>query len=499
MSRRIILVAAALCVVAMPGLADVLHLKDGGKLEGEILREEGGKIILKTRFGVVPVERSRVARIEKKLTVLQDYGQRRKALAPDDADGHYELALFCKKHGMIKEEKALYPQVLEIDDQHPGANRVVGNVEHDGTWMTPAARDRLMNAADDEAKRAQGLVPYEGRWVTPEEKENLEKGLVRHNGKWMTPEAKKREEGFVPYKGGWIKKEELERRIFKDLYGVALEIDVNVAITPHFVAAGPFEQTELEEICDAAEQAYDQFRTIFGIDPAENLFGGRPRCHIVYTKRALDYSKFVDYMLEKYPEDVPEDRADLMKSQNGFYHVYPACYIAGCQFPNTFDQVKASVIHKASHILLMRYRYRAGFFPWWLIEGLGTYQEISALGHCDTFCISEVGYSANDADPKNKWIGLSRWKDVAKKAVAGMADKPLLKLTKTPLNALGFRDLAKCWSICEWLVGSHPKEFVALVDALKGGAEFPDAVQDAFGKPHELIDREWREYVRSNY
>ena len=88
---------------------------------------------------------------------------------------------------------------------------------------------------------------------------------------------------------------------------------------------------------------------------------------------------------------------------------------------------------------------------------------------------------------------------MAKKAVAGMADKPLLKLSKTPLNTLGFRDLAKCWSICEWLIGKHPKQFTALVDALKGGAEFPDAVQEAFGKPHELIDREWREYVRSNY
>ena len=505
MPKRFVVCVLLVGLLAGAAVADIIHLKNGRQLEGQILSEEGGKLKVKTVAGVVEIARADVARIEVKKTPAQEYGERLAALAPDDAEGYYQLALYCRENGLKKEEKELYAKVLGIDGQHAGANAAVGNVEYEGEWMTPAERDRRKGSADDAEMRAKGFVQYEGRWVTPEEKENLEKGLVRHDGKWMTPDEVKIAQGFVKLNGKWVRKEDLERERLKDLYGGWMEIDVNVVFSEHFAAVGPYTEEELEALCRGGEMAYAQFCQVFDVPDGEGLFDGaeaddgRTRLQIVYAKRAIEYVRVVQGMKERFPEDIPEARAELMQRQKGFYFVYPGCYVIGYQMPNPFEQVRASVIHKASHVLLMRWHYTSGFFPWWLIEGLGTYQEISALGHCDTFCITEGGYGAGEDPAKQKWAGMSRWKEIVKAQVAGLSDRGLIGLSKCGLNELNFRDIAKCWSVCEWLIANHRKEFIRLVDNLKARMDFVDAVQSAFGKSPEQLDKEWHDYVRDNY
>jgi hypothetical protein len=446
-----------------------------------------------------------VLRIEEKLSPLQEYESRLANLDEEDAEGHYQLALFCKENGLKSQERDLYEKTLAIDSQHEGANRAVGNVLYEGLWMTPeekAWREKDAKAAE---MRARGLVEHEGRWVTPEEKENLEKGLVLHDGRWMTPDQVKEAEGYVKWKGQWVKKEELERKKLIDTYGARMEADVNAAVSEHFAAVGPFEDAQLREICETGEKAYDQFCEIMGVDPDENLFvgqeedEGRTRCHIVYSRQKIDYVKLVDGMRKRYPKDITEPMARLMKSQKGFYFVYPSCYVIGCLYPNTFEQLRAAVVHKTSHVLLMRYRYASGFFPWWLIEGLGTYQEISLMGRCDTFCITVMGYAAPEGDPANKWPGMARWKDVVRSQVVANSARTLNQLSRMALNDLDMRDLAKCWSLVEWFLREDRAAFVRLVDLMKAKVEFREAVRQAFGKPTEQLDKEWREYVKATY
>jgi hypothetical protein len=505
MKIRWLLVPLCLVLLASPLLADVIHLKNGRTIEGVVLSDDGRVVRLKTSFGNVDVPHSDIARIEKKLTPIQEYEDRRGKLKPDDAEGHYQLALFCKKEKLRKQERELYALTLEIDDQHAGANQAVGNVEHEGTWMTPAMRDSRLSDASEAEMRARGLVKHGGEWVTPEDKEKLEQGLVKYEGRWMTPDEVQEAKGFVKYNGGWIRKEELERRKFEDHYGKIMKLDVKVAFTEHFMAVGPFEEAELTAICVGAEQVYVQFLQIFGLHPKTNLFKGseedsdRTRCHIVYSKLALHYTHVVDAFCERYPQDMPPSRANLMKQQKGFYFVYPSCYIVGFMFPNTFDQVRASVMHKTSHALVMRYKYASGFFPWWLIEGLGTYQEICAIGRCDTYCITERGYGAPEGDANQKWAGMNEWKQLVKSQVVGMGDKSLIALSRNGLNELDFRDLAKCWSLMEWLIAKRREKFVALVDKLKVKTDFRKAVEDVFGITAEQLDKEWRDYVRNTY
>ncbi len=508
MKTRWLLVTLALLLFTGSLFADIIHLKNGRKLEGVILSDDGRQIRLKTNFGEVTVKHSDIARVEKRKTPIDEHQARRAALQADDAEGHYQLALFCRENGLKKFEKELYRETLKINDQHPGANEAVGNVKYEGVWMTPAERERRLSSAADAEMRAKGLVPYDGEWVTPEDKAKLEQGLVKHDGRWMTPDEVKESQGLVKYKGGWIKKEELERRQFKDFYEEMLEIEVEVVFSAHFAAVGPFNEAELAAICAGAEQVYAEFLQIFGLGPETNLFKGaeedadRTRCHLVYAKKAFEYAKFVGAFSERYPVNMPTSRANLVKTTKGFYEVYPSCYVIGYMFPNTFDQVRASVMHKTSHVLLMRYKYASGFFPWWLIEGLGTYQEINAIGRCDTYCITEKGYAVRpDANggANQKWSGMREWKLIVKSQVVGMGDKGLIRLAGMGLNELDYRDLAKSWSICEWLIAKDREKFVALVEKIKLKTDFVKAVEQVFGKSPEQLDKEWRAYVRANY
>jgi hypothetical protein len=94
---------------------------------------------------------------------------------------------------------------------------------------------------------------------------------------------------------------------------------------------------------------------------------------------------------------------------------------------------------------------------------------------------------------------MARWKEIVKLQVNGMSDKSLYKLSRMGLNELDFRDLAKCWSFVEWCVNKRQKEFVKLIGELKKKKEFGKAMEKAFGKSWEHVQKEWRDYVRSNY
>ena len=60
-----------------------------------------------------------------------------------------------------------------------------------------------------------------------------------------------------------------------------------------------------------------------------------------------------------------------------------------------------------------------------------------------------------------------------------LTDADFAELSRSTLNELDYHDLAKSWSLCEWMIGKHRKEFVELVNQLKAKVDFPDAVQRA--------------------
>jgi len=90
---------------------------------------------------------------------LEDqYSKRVSSLAPDDAVGHYRLALWCKGSGLYAYALRHHRAVVTLDSDHRASRRALGYEFLHGRW-----------AKGKELMRLKGFREIDGRWVTPEE------------------------------------------------------------------------------------------------------------------------------------------------------------------------------------------------------------------------------------------------------------------------------------------------------------------------------------------
>lgn len=139
--------------------ADIIHLTNGNKLEGQVEKLDG-KFKLRTVHGTATIDAAQVAKIEKKTHVLDEYRSRRTLVKHDDAAGHFALAQWCTKQGMTRHALTHAAATVEIEHHHVGARRMLDHTLLDGRWVPRA-----------EAMRAQGLVQYRGQWMSKAEAE----------------------------------------------------------------------------------------------------------------------------------------------------------------------------------------------------------------------------------------------------------------------------------------------------------------------------------------
>jgi len=153
---RSILAMLWLAALALPASADIVHLKTGGTLEGSVT-ETDAEVIVRMPAGEVRLPREAVLRIEKKLSVLDEFANRAGALQHDNAAGHYELGLWARQNGLEAQARALIQTTIAIDPNHAAAREALGYRLVDGKWLSEA-----------DEMRAKGLILHDGQWMTPE-------------------------------------------------------------------------------------------------------------------------------------------------------------------------------------------------------------------------------------------------------------------------------------------------------------------------------------------
>ncbi len=104
--------------------ADVIHLKSGGQMEGEIIEESADLLKLRLQMGgTLNIKKDRIERIEEKeffLSPSAEYKRRKGNIGKTNAQGHYELALFCIRHRMYPEAIAELNTTLKLDANFKG-------------------------------------------------------------------------------------------------------------------------------------------------------------------------------------------------------------------------------------------------------------------------------------------------------------------------------------------------------------------------------------------
>ncbi|HEX6899082.1 MAG TPA: hypothetical protein VF789_05185 [Thermoanaerobaculia bacterium] len=154
--------ALMLALTASPALGDVLFLKGGGRVTGEIVKETGEAMTVDIGAGSMTVPKSSVVRVEKSTSPLQQYRARAASLAPGDVEGWRKLGRWAAGQGLATQAREAFTRVKEVVPDDPEANQALGLVLHDGRWVT-----------EKESLTARGFVQFEGEWMAPAERQAI--------------------------------------------------------------------------------------------------------------------------------------------------------------------------------------------------------------------------------------------------------------------------------------------------------------------------------------
>jgi tetratricopeptide (TPR) repeat protein len=113
------------------GSTVVIHLKNGDKIEGELLEEAEDAVRVQTSFGPLRIPRDQIEKISGGAAAGADVAQKKRQLA----DKHYELAMWAKEKGLEDEVKANLEAAIELCPDHEKARAALGYVKKEGQWV----------------------------------------------------------------------------------------------------------------------------------------------------------------------------------------------------------------------------------------------------------------------------------------------------------------------------------------------------------------------------
>jgi hypothetical protein len=147
----------------------------------------------------------------------EEYAAKAAAVAAENADAHYRLALWCAENGLDPEARCHYKAVVLIDPDHRAARRALGFEQVHGRWV-----------AGKDAMRAKGFQEFDGRWVTPEEY-----GLLAKDEIAAKAEREARKTGDEALKHAWNEDAAVRNRAMSEIE----RLDAKYRLRPLSIAA----------------------------------------------------------------------------------------------------------------------------------------------------------------------------------------------------------------------------------------------------------------------
>lgn len=162
-----------LFLVPMLLRADEVYLKGAGVLSGRIVEQTETTIKVDVGDGKIGVPMSRVERIVKGRSPLDEYDDRASKLGPKDARGWRSLGRWASEQGLSSQSRHAYQNVLSSTPDDPEAREALGFVQIDGRWLT-----------EEDGYRARGYVKHEGEWMTPAEAQSEQASAAAADARW---------------------------------------------------------------------------------------------------------------------------------------------------------------------------------------------------------------------------------------------------------------------------------------------------------------------------
>jgi hypothetical protein len=280
---------------------------------------------------------------------------------------------------------------------------------------------------------------------------------------------------------------------------------LNVVTKPRVLVRGDHPHDELQKIADAAEMTVLHFIETFECDVKTFLKGKdgyAGRVEVFQFRKEKAYLKFMDKVYDRLRDrkSVNDERFKMMRRNRGFWVLDPVPIIGGYMGPSPFESCISNVSHKTSHVLLELYETRYWKRPWWLYEGLATWQEIQITGKSLTYCLEPAGpasYAKDgtpEADELKKAQTAKLWRAHIRRKVKAREEKDLKVLGRLSLNELHRDEVIQSWSVVDWI--SRKGKLKAFVKELKKNDQNLDkAFSTVLGYGVEAAHEKWRAWV----
>ncbi len=141
--------------------ADTMVLKNGQVLDGKVTKS-GDDVTIEMPYMTLRFATEEIASIEYGPSPVDVYKERLAALSKDDAEGHYQLGLYCEEKAMMSHAREQFEEAISIKGDHEAARAKLGYVKNGDTWIT-----REQDMAN------KGYVLYRGRYITVERADAL--------------------------------------------------------------------------------------------------------------------------------------------------------------------------------------------------------------------------------------------------------------------------------------------------------------------------------------
>lgn len=506
--------AAALLLgaLALSAAADVLHMKDGRRVEGVVVEETDAVVRLRTRLGVLEFRRADIERIERKKSALEEF-EERWAKAESGEDFH-ALGLWAEERRMRKEAKRCMRRAVEVDPAHAAAHTWLGHVLHEGEWMAPEERDRRLREAERARRGAEGLVEYRGRWVTPEEKAKLEQGLVLHEGRWMSFEDAQRAQGLEEVEGRWIPRAEALALRSAAAAAARAEVPFERVTNREALVAGTLPEAVLRTIADGVLAGRAWFDAELGVEPGLALLAGRPAEFYVFAPAGTAYEETVEHFATLTPT-LPEGWAPVARRAYGFFWTDPYAMSSARQAHRAVEDVVGHCYHHWGHMLLGRLDYDGRLLPPWYEEAFASLLEFRVHEKNRVFCRARTqapgGGTVSTGARRHVDPDLVRGGDWRAALRAALEERQALafdRLQQLDFSDLEVIDIATGMGLLEWIDSRGDEALRRFHRALRAGAPKAPArviqdgnertalaeraFQEATGMGWREADRAWR-------
>lgn len=462
----------ALCCLLFTATADVLHMKDGRTVDGQVVLETKTVVKIKTALGVLEFKTADIQRIERKKSAIQEYDER---FAKAKTAGEFHaLGLWAEKQRMRRQAKRAMKKAVAVDAMHAEANLWLGNVLYDGRWMEPEERDRLKAAAAEAEKRAKGLVKYGDKWVTPEDKERLEQGLLQFEGEWMTFEESQRRQGLEEHEGRWIPRTEaIARNHCSHAEGLA-EVEFVVHVNENALVAGPLPEEMLVTIGDGLNVGRNWFDRTMKSEPGLTMLANKLAEFYLFSTVSEPYERTLDYFAGLTPT-LPEGWAAAAKNSYGFFWTDPYAMSSARQWHRGRQELVGHCFHHWGHMLLCRYGYDGRLLPPWYEESFASLMEFQIHQKNAVFCRARTMASTGTVSVRTsrsfdpKMVREGKWREALKLGIEAGQVLSIDKLYQRDFSDLEVIDIATGMGILEW-VDSHGPEALKNFHAIVRGS-----------------------------